>query len=294
MRQFRDGLVVSSVGTLAGTPGEIGEQLRHSGAERAIALTFAHESEGTVRVIAEALGNLAPMVAGLVKRRQREALDKIVDALVPTVPLPEHMLVEARMTAHARSEVLASGDWLTAAQLAELAGFSAIVNAVGKPIPTLYGGTNFNGAAMESIFHDVPFAPGLKTYARHKFEGQRHSVLAITATLTLADLRNVPLRKLGVERKQLIDTEKDTYGQTRKWAQAIHAQHAHIQGLCWTSRQDDSAMALMLFGDRISADLLAQQGLSLAAGGCSRDHGVAGAGRPSRWAGGGRSGLMAR
>ena len=126
MRQVKDGLVrVSSVGTLAGTPGEIGEQLRHSGAERAIALTFSHESEGTVRVIAEALGNLAPMVAGLVKRRQREALDKIVDALVPTVPLPEHMLVEARMTAHARSEVLASGDWLTAAQLAELAGFSA-------------------------------------------------------------------------------------------------------------------------------------------------------------------------
>ena len=142
------------------------------------------------------------------------------------------------------------------------ARFSPIVNADGKPIPTLYGGTSFNCAAMETVFHDVPFAPGLKTFAKHKLEGQLHSVLAITATLTLADLRNVPLRKLGVERKQLIDTEKDTYGQTRKWAQAIHAQHAHIQGLCWTSRQDDSAMAVMLFGDRIGADVLAQQGLS--------------------------------
>ena len=144
------------------------------------------------------------------------------------------------------------------------ARFSPIVNAVGKPIPTLYGGTSFNCAAMETVFHDVPFAPGLKTFAKHKLEGQLHSVLAITATLTLADLRNVPLRKLGVERKQLIDTEKDTYGQTRKWAQAIHAQHAHIQGLCWTSRQDDSAMAVMLFGDRIGAGVLAQQGLSRA------------------------------
>lgn len=125
MREVNDRLVaLSSVGTLAGTPREIGEQLRHSGAERAIALTFAHENEGTVRAIADALGSLAPMVAGLTKRRQREALDKIVDALVPTVPLPEHMLVEARMTAHARSEVLASGDWLTAAQVAALAGFS--------------------------------------------------------------------------------------------------------------------------------------------------------------------------
>lgn len=125
MGDTKDSLAaVSGVGTLAGTPAEIGEQLRRSGAERAIALTFTHESERTVRAIAETLGNLAPMVAGLIKRRQRESLDKIVDALVPTVPPPEHMLVEARMTANARNEVLASGDWLTAAQVAELAGFS--------------------------------------------------------------------------------------------------------------------------------------------------------------------------
>jgi len=146
------------------------------------------------------------------------------------------------------------------------ARFSPIVNTAGKPIPTLYGGTSFNCAAMETVFHDVPFAPGLKSFDRRKLEGQLHSVLAITAALMLADLRNVPLRKLGVERKQLIDTEKDTYGQTRNWAQAIHAQHADIQGLCWTSRQDDSAMAVMLFGDRIGAGVLAQQGRSRSLG----------------------------
>ena len=136
------------------------------------------------------------------------------------------------------------------------ARFSPIVTAAGKPVPTLYGGTSFNCAVLETVFHDLPFAPGLKTYAKHKLEGQLHSVLVPTSALTLADLRNVPLRKLGVERKQLIDTEKDTYGQTRKWAAAIHAQHAQIQGLCWTSRQDDSAMAVMLFGDRVGTDVL--------------------------------------
>ena len=144
------------------------------------------------------------------------------------------------------------------------ARFSPIVNAAGKPIPTLYGGTSFDCAAMETVFHDVPFAPGLKTYAKHKLEGQLHSVLATTAELTLADLRNVALRKLGVERKQMIDTEKDTYGQTRKWAAAIHAQHGHIQGLCWTSPQDDSAMAVMLFGDRIWSGVLTRRGSSRA------------------------------
>ena len=33
------------------------------------------------------------------------------------------------------------------------ARFSPIVNAAGRPIPTLYGGTSFNCAAMETVFH---------------------------------------------------------------------------------------------------------------------------------------------
>jgi len=45
---------------------------------------------------------------------------------------------------------------------------------------------------------------------------------------------------------------------TRQWAQAIHAQHTEIQGLYWTSRQDDSARAMMLFGDRIADGVLQQ------------------------------------
>ena len=198
-------------------------------------------------------------------RRTGRSKSKVV--LASTVPAPPAVL-------HITPATWKAGDALHRVHLdvyaAEVfnpgikgnARFSPIVNAAGKPIPTLYGGTSFNCAAMETVFHDVPFAPGLKTFARHKLEGQLHSVLAITATLTLADLRNVPLRKLGVERKQLIDTEKDTYGQTRKWAAAIHAQHAHIQGLCWTSRQDDSAMAVMLFGDRVGAGVLTQRGPS--------------------------------
>lgn len=74
----------------------------------------------------------------------------------------------------------------------------------------------------------------------------------------LADLRGKALRKLGVERKQLIDTEKDQYPATREWAEAIHTQCPDVQGLCWSSRQDDSAQAVMLFGDRIASGVLRQ------------------------------------
>jgi hypothetical protein len=59
-----------------------------------------------------------------------------------------------------------------------------------------------------------------------------------------------------VRRNELIDTEKDNYPSTRKWAEAIHATCPGAEGLCWISRQDDRALAVMLFGDRIAtADL---------------------------------------
>lgn len=131
------------------------------------------------------------------------------------------------------------------------ARFSPIRDAKGDLIPTLYAAVTFEAAAMESVFHDVSHAPGFKHYDKRKLEGQLHSEIKVQRELKLADLSSVALRKLGVQRKQLIDTEKSQYPVTRRWAEAIHAQHPDIQGLSWISRQDDSARAVMLFGDRI-------------------------------------------
>ncbi|MFC5458445.1 RES family NAD+ phosphorylase [Massilia niabensis] len=136
------------------------------------------------------------------------------------------------------------------------ARFSPIRNTEGKPIPTLYGGSSFACAAMESVFHDVPFAAGYKTYDKAKLDGHVHSRFDTATDLLLADLGSKALRKLGVQRNALIDTEKDQYPVTRLWAEAIHAQCPQVQGLCWISRQDDSARAVVLFGDRIDGDVL--------------------------------------
>ncbi|MER9133430.1 RES family NAD+ phosphorylase [Mesorhizobium sp. M0768] len=143
------------------------------------------------------------------------------------------------------------------------ARFSPIKNASGASIPTLYGGTTFECGAMETVFHDVPFAPGLKTYDKVKLADQVYSQVAPQGELVLADLSVTALRKLGIKRSQIIDTEKDHYPATRPWAEAIHAQCPDIQGLCWISRQDDRALAVMLFGDRIPARMLVQSGVSL-------------------------------
>lgn len=131
------------------------------------------------------------------------------------------------------------------------ARFSPIVDKSGKPIPTLYAGDTMACALMETVFHDVPYTAGLKTFSKSKLTDQVHSVLRVDATLQLVDLSSVALRKLGLTRKQLIDTEKYQYPATRRWAAAIHAADPTIQGLTWMSRQDDTSRALILFGDRI-------------------------------------------
>ncbi len=142
------------------------------------------------------------------------------------------------------------------------ARFSPIQDEHGSPIPTLYGGTTMECALMETVFHDVPHTAGFKSFDKGKLVDHVHSTVQIEQQLQVVDLASVPLRKLGVTRKQLIDTEKDQYPATRKWAEAIHRQCPQAQGLSWVSRQDDSARAVVLFGDRIHDGALRPNGNS--------------------------------
>ena len=142
------------------------------------------------------------------------------------------------------------------------ARFSPIQDDHGQPIPTLYAGTTMDCAVMETVFHDVPHTAGFKTFDKGKLAGQVHSTVAVARPLRVVDLASVPLRKLGITRKQLLDTEKDQYPATRKWAEALHRQYSDAQGLSWVSRQDDSARAFMFFGDRIPDGVLKPQGAS--------------------------------
>ena len=132
----------------------------------------------------------------------------------------------------------------------------------GVIIPTLYAGTTEDCALMETIFHDVPFKAGFKPLSLSKMIGKVHTRLVLKSDLLLVDLSTIALRKLGVKRVQLIDTTKAHYPQTRKWAEALYAQFPDAQGLRWTSRQDDQANAILLFGTRVSSSHLVIDGPS--------------------------------
>ncbi|RWC37913.1 MAG: hypothetical protein EOS28_31415 [Mesorhizobium sp.] len=124
MAPTNDTLELSGFGALTGTPKQVGDQLDRLTAEQVIALTFEHGSEPAVRALADTVVSIAPLVRTILMSRRREAISSIIEALVPQVPPPQHMLVEARMAAEARKAVLESGDWLTAPQIAKMAGFS--------------------------------------------------------------------------------------------------------------------------------------------------------------------------
>lgn len=133
------------------------------------------------------------------------------------------------------------------------ARFSPILDQSGKVIPTLYAGTTLDCALMETVFHDVPYKSGFKPLPLSILDEHVHSAIEVKRDLRLLDLGTVALHKLGIKRSHLIDTTKSLYPRTRHWAEALYAQFPAAQALRWTSRQDDHAFALMLFGTRVKA-----------------------------------------
>lgn len=107
---------------------------------------------------------------------------------------------------------------------------------------------------METVFHDVPFIAGPKMWSKATHvAGKVWSHLTLSRNLALIDLSAVPLHKLGISRKDLIECDGTQYPETRAWALALHDQFPKAEGLIWTSRQADPARALVLFEDRLTA-----------------------------------------
>lgn len=115
----------SGISTLAGSPKEVRRQLDKVKAEHVVAITLSHATPGEAAAISETIASVAEMVRSITAEQHQQALRTIVEALVPKIPPTPAELKEAAMLARARTAVIESGDWLTALQIAEIAGFSA-------------------------------------------------------------------------------------------------------------------------------------------------------------------------
>lgn len=105
---------------------------------------------------------------------------------------------------------------------------------------------------METVFHDVPTPPDGYILDIESLREQNLVVSRIRPKrrLQAADLSTKGLKRLGLHRTDLIDTPVTAYPRTREWAEWLHGTTTG-KGLLWTSRQDDGAQAVALFGDRL-------------------------------------------
>jgi hypothetical protein len=137
------------------------------------------------------------------------------------------------------------------------ARFSPIRGSDGAIIPVLYGASTLAGAIMETVFHDIPTPPGEYTLDIETLREQNLVVSRIRPKrrLQAVDLSTRGLKRLGLYRADLIDTPGTAYPLTRGWAEWLHGA-TPANGLLWTSRQDDAARAIVLFGDRLPQSAL--------------------------------------
>ena len=112
------------VAAITGSPDEVRRQLDGINVEQVVAFTVQSGSAREAASIVETLGNLAPFLRNILATRHQHTLEAIVEALVPKMVPEPHELKEAAMLARARTAVLKTRDWMSAPQIAEVAGFS--------------------------------------------------------------------------------------------------------------------------------------------------------------------------
>jgi hypothetical protein len=154
------------------------------------------------------------------------------------------------------------------------ARFSPIRGPDGHVVATLYAGTTLEAALMETVLHDVPSpSAGFILTLDPRTEPRRAAHLRTAVPLRLADFTTLGLRRLGLHRSDVIDSDKTGYPATRQLAEWLYARCPGLQGIWWTSRQDDRAQAMVLFETRlppspltpIAVDRRFDEGIHLAA-----------------------------
>lgn len=173
-----------------------------------------------------------------------------------------------KSTAVSTVEVPRSVWWRVYSQQHGAKGFngSGIGNARFSPwrdendnlVATLYCGNTPQVVLMESVLHDLPVPSDgfILTLPPVDQETRRMACLVNSSPLVLADFSTLGLRRLGLSRSQVIDSSKAHYPQTRELARWVYEARPDVQGIQWTSRQDDRGLTIVLFEPRLASHSL--------------------------------------
>ena len=113
------------ISILSGTPKQVQTHLAKSEANRVLAFVFERIKPSDFQVLADNLTHVtSSMYEVLLERHDQKTLERLAEILLPRSPPSPRLLKEAAMLVRARKAVLENGDWLTSADIAQLAGLS--------------------------------------------------------------------------------------------------------------------------------------------------------------------------
>jgi len=146
------------------------------------------------------------------------------------------------------------------------ARFSPLKRADGTIVPTMYAGTTLDVALMEIVLRDVPTpSVGFQLMLPERATEQRRvTELVLDRPLRMVDFSAIGLRRIGLDRADVIDCDSSNYPATQTLGAWAHASTGAtpattVHGIVWTSRQDDSGQAAVFFGDRLPHGVLEAQ-----------------------------------
>ena len=140
------------------------------------------------------------------------------------------------------------------------ARFSPFPDMQAVNVASLYTGSTYEAAALESVFHQVPHIKSPEVM-RSQVETWEYFELRTERALRVVELTNPQLRQLKVpgrveslRRDELVDSPPSQYPATRTWAKLLHDHIPGLEGLAWKPRLAGKDWSYVFFGDRCGPD----------------------------------------
>lgn len=134
------------------------------------------------------------------------------------------------------------------------ARFRPIDDRHGTVVPSAYAASDVETALAEAVLRGVTALRGGAAHPRLyglQVDPLDLCVIRLTRAVRVARLHGAGLTRLGLLREHVIDCDEADYPYTARWAQALWGSRSRPHGIAWTSRQNDSGRAYVLWAGRV-------------------------------------------
>ena len=127
------------------------------------------------------------------------------------------------------------------------------------PVPVLYAASQAEAALAEVLAH-IDARGVLHADGTGEAGHRALSRLRVARTLRVVAFCGLDLHRFPLRHAHLAECGKSDYPRTREWALAIRRRARRAQGMAWVSRQDNTSLSFVFWGDRMNSGDLEPHG----------------------------------